>query len=167
MNENVSIQVRHKDVGFEDESGTYIHRIETTVVYTADIMKAEQPTGTGRVYPHAVLERAIAEFQQRIQDKTALGVAHPTGEATLPLADVSHVITSAHLHDAGVVTVQAQTLQTPAGKELAKQLQAALNEPLLELQPTGFGSVIGGRVSTDYTIRSFDFVAGPPGTSGK
>ncbi len=160
-NSNRTLTETVKDTSYEDARGNLVRQSETTVVYKADVLKVDQPTANGRTYPRAVMERALAAYQQTIDAGRAFGTVDPPLEPHISLHSVSHVVTRVELRD-DVLHAEVKTVQTNAGRQLA----VLLKHGALDLQPTGYGSERDGRVGDDYVIRSFDFVTPPkePGT---
>lgn len=156
INENKTVTETTQDTIYEDEHGNVVRRSETTVIYEADILKVDQPTTTGWIYPREVMERALAAYQHAINAGQALGTVEPGEELYTALNKVSHIVNRVELQGNAVRAV-VQTLQTPAGKQLAE----ALKQGRVDLIPIGYGSHHDGRVSDNYTIRSFDFVMTP------
>lgn len=157
INTNRTIEETVKDTSYEDDRGNLVRQSETTVVYKADLFKVDQPTASGRIYPRAVMERALAAYRETIDANRAFGTMEPGPEPHISLRDVSHVVTRVELCD-DVLRAEVKIVQTEAGKRLA----GLLKHSVLDLLPTGYGSERDGRVGDDYIIRSFDFMATPP-----
>lgn len=65
-------------------------------VVHAVFQKAGVKNANGRIYPRAVLEKQVEVYQQRIQEKRALGECNHPAESTIDLGRISHNITELH-----------------------------------------------------------------------
>lgn len=111
----------------------------------------DKPTMNGRIYPRAVMEKAIKDVQQTIRDRRMFGELNSC-ESRVKLTNVSHVVTAMSLvGDRVVATIEV--LPTVRGKVLAKLLDAKIP---LGLLPIGFGNVEKDTnvISSDYRISS-------------
>ena len=111
----------------------------------------DKPTMNGRIYPRAVMEKAIKEVQQTIRERRMFGELN-SWESRVKLTNVSHIVTAMSLvGDRVVATIEV--LPTVQGKILAALLTARTP---LGLLPIGFGNVEEGTnvISSDYRISS-------------
>ena len=120
------------------------------------VLLTDTPTKTGRIYPHAVMEKALREYKAKYVDKRlALGElrdgngAHTT--ATVNLDKVSHEITDVSLDETGV-NCTVRVLDTPVGK---RALECALP---ITVDIRALACVKDWIVQDDLEILSFDLV---------
>lgn len=162
-NENVVVTRDEKVIEHRDERDCLIStERRATVTYEADVTRTDEtPTRNRVVYPRAVMERALREYQARIAAGNAFGihVDRINGElertGAIPLNRVSHRVTHAELHE-NTLRVRAETLQTERGKQLAALLHPVTRAAL---SVTGMGTLHpDGTVGDDAILISFDFV---------
>jgi hypothetical protein len=109
----------------EDEEYTYVQ--PPVVEFVAKCMYPDRRNANGIYYPREVIEKAVAEFQSKINQNIAVGELNPTyivGEFTHPstnLDRVSHKITSLSIGEECCVA-EGVTLNTPLGKILQQLL---------------------------------------------
>lgn len=121
---------------------------------TTVVLRCDEPTCTGRIYPRSVVEKALAEYQKKIEEGKALG---PVVDGQISLRDASFRVLDAKLKG-DAVEVMIETLPNGRGAVVADQL---LSEKY-ELTPTGMGSVYHGRVGKDFVLTGFSVSAKDP-----
>ena len=72
-------------------------------VVSAVFQKADTKNANGRIYPRAILEREIENYQGRIREKRALGELNHPDSSTIDLGRISHNITELHWEGKTVV----------------------------------------------------------------
>lgn len=88
------------------------------------LMRADVVTGTGRVYPRHVLEKAIKEYKEKIDKRQAYGTMEDSvGTVMLRLVDVSHLVTDMSM-DGDDVNVEIEVFDTDKGKMLQEWIEA-------------------------------------------
>jgi len=128
------------------------------VVLRFPFLEANKPTSNKRLYPKAVLSKAIQEAQPQIQRSAMFGSsAHRT---QMELDDVSHLIQKLEME--GVLAIaEAKVLPTTKGKNL----QVILKHGKLGVSARGVGTVKLEKeveiVQPDYRILGVDFVTSP------
>lgn len=84
--------------------------------------RADEPTPTGRVYPRAVLEKAIAKYQEKIRVGKALGTVPSDSEFIRPeLDDVAFKLTWMWMWTDGKMAGAVTFLDTPKGKPFMEE----------------------------------------------
>lgn len=117
-----------------------------------------QKNKNGRIYPRAVMEKQIQQYNKEFVSRTrALGeLGHPEKPA-VNLERVSHIITELKLVG-NEIHGKAKIIDTPYG-DIAKNL---LNDGItLGVSLRGVGSVVNGVVQGDYSLLAIDLVNDP------
>lgn len=129
------------------------------------LQKADVLNQNGRVYPHAVLEREVRNYQKFIIERRALGELDHPDDSVVNLKNVSHMVLEAYLEN-GVVYGKVEVLDTPSGKILKSLVEAGVK---LGISSRGVGSTKkdGDRhvVQDDFQLICWDYVS-EPSTSG-
>ena len=120
------------------------------VVMKGILQKADTLNQNGRIYPMAVLEREIRNYQKFIAENRALGELDHPDSSVVNLKNVSHVIKEAYL-ERGVVYGTVELLDTPSGKILQSLVESGVK---LGISSRGVGSV---KKQGDYHIVQDDF----------
>lgn len=119
------------------------------------LLLADKPTVNKHVYPRAVLEAAITDYEKKPGYGQFYTDEWPRPEhATLNLAQVSHRVKNLSLNSFGELIGEVEILNTPMGEFL---------EPLIakgqaRFAPTGIGTVAEDGTISDYQIVSIDVV---------
>ena len=95
------------------------------VVMKGVLQKAETLNQNGRVYPRAILEREVRNYQKFIQENRALGECDHPDSSVVELKNVSHIVREAHM-EGDVVYGEVELLDTPCGKILQNKAFVAL-----------------------------------------
>jgi len=124
--------------------------------------QAEQKNRNGRVYPKAIMEKAVGKYvTEQVSKKRAVGeLNHPEGP-TVNLDKVSHLITDLRFENNDVVG-KAQILDTPMGQIVKGLLEGGVQ---LGVSTRGMGSLEnkGGvmYVRDDFILNTVDIVQDP------
>ncbi len=125
------------------------------------LQKAETVNQNGRIYPKAILEREIRNYQKFIQESRALGECDHPDSSVVELKNVSHIIREAYL-DGDVVYGTVELLDTPCGKILQSLVESGVK---LGISSRGVGSTKRqGQyqiVQDDFQLICWDFVSEP------
>lgn len=105
------------------------------IFVVGEIVKCDTPTATGRVYPRAVVERAVADVQQNIRDGRFFAVATTKEEYRIRLIDVAGVVRGISVGERAVATVEL--IETARGSQIVDLLV----EHRMVLYARGKGSV--------------------------
>ena len=125
-------------------------------------MMAESKNRNGRIYPKAIMEKAVDEYvEKQVSKNRAVGeLNHPEGP-TVNLDKVSHLINELRWEGNDVVG-KATILDTPMGQIVKGLLEGGVN---LGVSTRGMGSLEqrGGAmyVKDDFTLSTVDIVQDP------
>ena len=124
--------------------------------------QADKKNRNGRVYPKAIMERAVGKYvKEQVSKKRAVGeLNHPEGP-TVNLDKVSHLITDLHFENNDVVG-KAQILDTPMGQIVKGLLEGGVQ---LGVSTRGMGSLEQKNgamyVKDDFILSTIDIVQDP------
>ena len=124
--------------------------------------QADQKNRNGRIYPKAIMERAVGRYvDEQVSKKRAVGeLNHPEGP-TVNLDKVSHLITDLKFEGNDVVG-KAQILDTPMGKIVKGLLDGGVQ---LGVSTRGMGSLVNQNgamvVKDDFILSTVDIVQDP------
>jgi hypothetical protein len=135
---------------------------EKSYVIEGVFAQADQKNRNGRVYPKAIMERAVNKYvEEQVSKKRAVGeLNHPEGP-TVNLDKVSHLITDLRFEGNDVVG-KAQILDTPMGKIVKGLLEGGVQ---LGVSTRGMGSLENRNgvayVKDDFHLATVDIVQDP------
>lgn len=135
---------------------------EKSYVIEGIFAQAEQKNRNGRVYPKAIMERAVNKYvTDQVSKKRAVGeLNHPEGP-TVNLDKVSHLITDLRFEGNDVVG-KAQILDTPMGRIVKGLLDGGVQ---LGVSTRGMGSLEQKNgtmyVREDFILNTVDIVQDP------
>lgn len=124
--------------------------------------QAEQKNRNGRIYPKAIMEKAVGKYvTEQVSKKRAVGeLNHPEGP-TVNLDKVSHLITDLKIENNDVVG-KAQILDTPMGQIVKGLLEGGVQ---LGVSTRGMGSLEQKNgimyVKDDFILNTVDIVQDP------
>lgn len=125
------------------------------------LQKAETLNQNGRVYPKAILEREIRNYQKFIQENRALGELDHPDSSVVELKNASHTIKEAYI-EGNIVYGTVEILNTPSGKILQSLVESGIT---LGISSRGVGSTrTEGNmqiVQDDFQLICWDFVSEP------
>ena len=131
------------------------------IVLKGILQKSETVNQNGRIYPRAILEREIRNYQKFIQESRALGECDHPDSSVVELKNVSHIIREAHL-DGDIVYGSVELLDTPCGKILQSLIESGVK---LGISSRGVGSTKRQGefqvVQDDFQLICWDFVSEP------
>ena len=139
-----------------NEDGTKNHFIEGV------FMQSEQKNRNGRVYPKAIMEKAVDKYvKEQVKTKRAVGeLNHPDGP-TVNLDKVSHLIEALDW-DGNDVVGKARILETPMGNIVKGLLDGGVQ---LGVSTRGMGSLEQRNgvmyVKDDFMLNTVDIVQDP------
>ena len=114
------------------------------------LQKPDTLNQNGRIYPTAVLEREVRNYQKFISENRALGELDHPDSSVVNLKNVSHIVKEAYL-DKGVVYGTVELLDTPSGKILQSLVESGVK---LGISSRGVGST---KKQGDYYVVQDDF----------
>ena len=126
------------------------------IVVSGDFGMCDKRTRSGRVYPRDVMEKAIANYQPKIDEGRAFGdiCDGETVSRNLQLKNVSYRMLSLSVDEDGTIKGKAHVLNTSCGRNLEAVLKSGLPYTV-QGYIHGVGSVDnGGVVQDDFSIRS-------------
>lgn len=135
---------------------------EKNYVIEGVFAQADQKNRNGRVYPKAIMEKAVGKYvDTQVNKKRAVGeLNHPEGP-TVNLDKVSHLITDLKFEGNDVVG-KAQILDTPMGKIVKGLLDGGVQ---LGVSTRGMGSLEQRNgamvVKDDFVLSTIDIVQDP------
>lgn len=125
------------------------------------LQKAETLNQNGRVYPRAILEREIRNYQKFIQENRALGELDHPDSSVVELKNASHNIKEAYM-EGNIVYGVVEILNTPSGKILQSLVESGVT---LGISSRGVGSTRSEGnmqiVQDDFQLICWDFVSEP------
>ena len=131
------------------------------IVMKGVLQKSDTLNQNGRIYPQAILEREVRNYQKFIKENRALGECDHPESSVVELKNVSHIIREAHV-DNDVVYGTVELLDTPAGKILQSLVEAGVT---LGISSRGVGSTRNDGdyqvVQDDFQLICWDFVSEP------
>lgn len=132
------------------------------IILKGILQRAETLNQNGRIYPRAVLEREIRNYQKFINENRALGeIDHPS-HSVVELKNVSHIIRAAEMDSEGIVHGSVEVLNTPGGKILRSLIESGVT---LGISSRGVGSTRKEGdtdvVQDDFQLVCFDMVSEP------
>lgn len=132
----------------------------------AELIRVDEPTANGVVYPRGIIEREIARMNALLEAGTVFGEYGVPKDNFVDLRHVSHKMTSIRLapEDKAIQCV-FEVLDTPSGQELTEAIKDNRARPLM----MGFCSKTSTMtdpevvvVPDDYTFASVSFVESSP-----
>ena len=157
-------QLLHSWMPFDYDSKKIMEfreRNDGKIVLKGILQKADTLNQNGRVYPVAILEREIRNYQKFIQERRSLGECDHPDSSVIELKNASHLITRAWIEGANVLG-EVELLDTPSGKILQSLVESGVT---LGISSRGVGSTRrdGDRqiVQDDFQLICWDFVSEP------
>ena len=125
------------------------------------LQKAETLNQNGRVYPKAILEREIRNYQKFIKENRALGELDHPDSSVVELKNASHNVKEAYM-ECNIVYGTVEILNTPSGKILQSLVESGVT---LGISSRGVGSTKSQGdmqiVQDDFQLICWDFVSEP------
>jgi hypothetical protein len=125
------------------------------------LQKAETLNQNGRIYPKAILEREIRNYQKFIKENRALGELDHPDSSVVELKNASHTVREAYM-DGDIVYGTVEILNTPSGKLLQSLVESGIT---LGISSRGVGSTKSKGdmqiVQDDFQLICWDFVSEP------
>ena len=149
-------------VEVEDESGNKVSLPgKPKLMMKGILQKADTLNQNGRIYPKAILEREIRNYQKFINENRALGEIDHPDSSVVELKRVSHIIREAHM-EGNTVVGTVEILPTPPGNILRDLVEAKVK---LGISSRGVGSTKKDGdyyvVQDDFQLICWDFVSEP------
>ena len=131
------------------------------VILKGIIQRANTLNQNGRIYPNAILEREVMNYQKLIQENRALGECDHPDSSVVELKNVSHIVREARMQGDDVYGV-IEILDTPSGKIVQSLIESGVT---LGISSRGVGSTQRQGdtqiVQDDFQLICFDMVSEP------
>ena len=131
------------------------------LILKGPIQKSNTLNQNGRIYPKAILEREIMNYQKLIQENRAMGECDHPDSSVVELKNVSHVVKEAYMQG-DIVYGAIEILDTPSGKIIQSLIESGVT---LGISSRGVGSTQkqGNTqiVQDDFQLICFDMVSEP------
>jgi len=115
----------------------------------------------GRIYPKAILDREVTNYQKFIQENRALGECDHPDSSVVELKNVSHIVRDAKM-DGDSLIGTIEILDTPSGNILKSLIESGVT---LGISSRGVGSTRKQGdtqiVQDDFQLICFDMVSEP------
>ena len=125
------------------------------------IQRSDTLNQNGRVYPRAILEREIINYQKFIKENRALGECDHPDTSVVELKNASHIVREARM-EGDTVYGSVELLDTPSGKILQSLIESGVT---LGISSRGVGSTKQQNgnlvVQEDFQLICFDIVSEP------
>lgn len=115
------------------------------------LQKADTLNQNGRIYPHAVLDREVRNYQKFIIENRALGELDHPDSSVVNLKNASHVVREAYIENGTVFGTVEILDKTPSGAILKGLIESGVK---LGISSRGVGST---RKQGDYYVVQDDF----------
>lgn len=125
-------------------------RNDGKIILNGPLQKSETLNQNGRIYPRAILEREVRNYQKFIQENRALGECDHPDSSVVELKNVSHIVREAYMNG-DICYGTVELLDTPAGKILQSLVESGVT---LGISSRGVGST---RKDGDYQVVQDDF----------
>ena len=136
-------------------------RYDGKIMLSGIIQRANTLNQNGRVYPKAILEREIMNYQKLIRENRALGECDHPDSSVIELKNASHIVREAYMKGDDVYG-RIEILDTPSGKIIQSLIESGVT---LGISSRGVGSTVsqGGNqvVQDDFQLICFDMVSEP------
>ena len=130
------------------------------------LQKADTLNQNGRIYPRAILEREVRNYQKFIVENRALGECDHPDSSVVNLKNVSHIVREAYIDEKGTVLGTVELLNTPSGLILQSLVESGVK---LGISSRGVGSTQKKGdyyvVQDDFQLIAWDYVS-EPSTAG-
>ena len=131
------------------------------IVMKGVLQKADTLNQNGRVYPRAILDREVRNYQKFIAENRALGECDHPDSSVVELKNASHIVREAYM-DGDVCYGTVELLDTPSGKILQSLVESGVT---LGISSRGVGSTKRSgdydAVQDDFQLICWDFVSEP------
>ena len=131
------------------------------IILSGVIQKANTLNQNGRVYPRAILEREVMNYQKFIKERRAMGELDHPDESVVSLKNVSHLVIEAYMNGDDVHG-KIEILSTPSGKIAQSLIEDGVT---LGISSRGVGSTTqqagNDVVQDDFQLICWDLVSEP------
>tara|TARA_B100000214_G_scaffold374410_1_gene357048 strand:- start:368 stop:979 length:612 start_codon:yes stop_codon:yes gene_type:complete len=145
----------------KDSVNESIDRNDGKVILRGILQKCDTLNQNGRIYPRAILERELMNYQKFIQENRALGECDHPDSSVVELKNASHIVKEARMEGDNVVG-SIEILDTPSGQILQSLIKSGVT---LGISSRGVGSTKKEGdcqiVQEDFQLICFDMVSEP------
>lgn len=131
------------------------------IILNGILQKADTLNQNGRIYPLAILQREVRNYQKFIVENRALGELDHPDDSVVNLKNASHLVREAFM-EGNVVKGKVEILDTPSGKILQNLIEAGVK---LGISSRGVGTTRKEGdfqvVQDDFQLICWDFVSEP------
>jgi hypothetical protein len=131
------------------------------IILSGILQKADTLNQNGRIYPIAILQREVRNYQKFIVENRALGELDHPDDSVVNLKNASHLVREAFM-EGNVVKGKVEILDTPSGKILQNLIEAGVK---LGISSRGVGTTRREGdfqiVQDDFQLICWDFVSEP------
>ena len=131
------------------------------IILSGILQKADTLNQNGRIYPLAILQREVRNYQKFIVENRALGELDHPDDSVVNLKNASHLVREAVM-EGNVVKGKVEILDTPSGKILQNLIEAGVK---LGISSRGVGTTRREGdfqiVQDDFQLICWDFVSEP------
>lgn len=139
-----------------------IVRKDGTLFLKGIIQKADTKNHNGRIYPYAVLKRAVEDYQLLISERRSTGEAnHPSNSISVDIDRISHVVTKLWMEGNDVIGIIEIIETLPCGANVKNLIDKKIK---IGISSRGLGSVErhgDNLVVQDFQIICWDIVTDP------
>jgi len=131
------------------------------IILKGILQKSDTLNQNGRIYPRAILEREVRNYQKFIKERRALGELDHPATSVVELQNVSHLIINAWM-EGDTVFGEVEVLPTPKGQILQQLIETNIT---IGISSRGVGSTQNEAghsiVNDDFQLICWDMVAEP------
>ena len=131
------------------------------IILKGVLQKSDTLNQNGRIYPKAILEREVRNYQKFIRENRALGECDHPDSSVVELKNASHIVREAYM-DGDVCHGAVELLDTPSGQILQSLVQSGVT---LGISSRGVGTTRqkgeSQVVQDDFQLICFDMVSEP------
>ena len=131
------------------------------MMLSGKLQEADIQNGNGRVYPLAIMEREVQNYQKIVKEMRAVGELDHPDDSVINLKNASHMVTNVWMENSSVMG-KIKVLDTPSGQILSSLVNSGVQ---LGISSRGLGSVTEGQgavtVNDDFQLICFDIVSEP------
>ena len=120
------------------------------IVMKGILQKASTLNQNGRIYPQAILEREVRNYQKFIKESRALGECDHPDSSVVELKNASHIVREAYM-EGDICYGSVELLDTPSGKILQSLVESGVT---LGISSRGVGST---KADGEYQVVQDDF----------
>ena len=162
MNKNLKLLTEWTALSYTKEQIKESREInEGKILLKGVLQKSDTLNQNGRIYPRAILERELRNYQKFIRENRALGECDHPDTSVVELKNASHIVRDANMEGDTVYGI-VELLDTPSGKILQSLIESGVT---LGISSRGVGTTRRDGdnqvVNEDFQLICFDMVSEP------